>query len=150
MNTLNLWLFLLMAFLAGAFMPVQAGINGLLARELSSTLAAATISFLMGTLALCAILLVQRESIPLAGLKQLQWWHLAGGLMGAFFVFTAAFAAPRLGALLFMALVLAGQMATALLLDHQGWLGFRVSSLTAGKILGMLCIIAGVWLIRRG
>lgn len=150
MSTLTLWLFLLMAFMAGFFMPVQAGINGLLAHELSSVLAAATISFLMGTLGLVLALLLQRESIPLAGFRQLQWWHLAGGLMGAFFVFTAAFAAPRIGALLFMALVLAGQMASALLLDHQGWLGFRESSITTGKVLGMACIVAGVWLIRRG
>lgn len=131
-------------------MPVQAGINALLARELSSTLAAATISFLMGTAALILLLLVQRQSIPVAGIKQLQWWHLAGGLMGAYFVFTAAFAAPRIGALLFMALVLAGQMTTALLLDHQGWLGFRESSITVGKVFGMVCIATGVWLIRRG
>lgn len=150
MSALTLWLFLLMAFMAGAFMPVQAGINGLLARELSSTLAAATISFLMGTVALIVLLLVQRQSIPVAGIKQLQWWHFAGGLMGAYFVFTAAFAAPRIGALLFMALVLAGQMATALLLDHQGWLGFRESSITAGKVVGMACIVTGIWLIRRG
>lgn len=131
-------------------MPVQAGINALLARELSSTLAAATISFLMGTAALILLLLVQRQSIPVTGIKQLQWWHLAGGLMGAYFVFTAAFAAPRIGALLFMALVLAGQMTTALLLDHQGWLGFRESSITVGKVFGMVCIATGVWLIRRG
>lgn len=150
MSALSIWFFLLMAFMAGAFMPVQAGINALLARELSSTLAAAAISFLMGTTALILLLLAQRQNIPLANVKQLQWWHLAGGLMGAYFVFTAAFAAPRTGALLFMAVVLAGQMATALLLDHQGWLGFRESPITVGKVVGMVCIVTGVWLIRRG
>lgn len=145
-----IWMFLLMALLAGIFMPLQAGINGLLARELSSTLAAATVSFLVGTLGLLLLLLLQRESISFGGLRQLQWWHFAGGLMGAFLVFTAAFAAPRIGALLFMVLVLAGQLGAALVLDHQGWLGFRESPVTSGKILGMLCIILGVWLVRRG
>ena len=150
MSSLTLWFFLLMAFLAGALMPVQAGINSLLAQEVSSTLTAATISFLVGTVALIALLIIQRENVPFASLRQLQWWHWAGGLMGAYFVFTAAFAAPRLGALLFMALVLVGQMSSALLLDHQGWIGFRESSLTLGKLLGMVCIGVGVWLIRRG
>lgn len=143
------WLLLLMAFVSGAVMPVQAGINSLLARELSSTLAAATISFIVGTCALLVIMLVQRETPGLDGFKNLSWWHWSGGLMGAFFVFTAAFAAPRIGALLFMALVLAGQMSSALLLDHQGWIGFREAAITPGKILGLLCIIGGVWLIRR-
>ena len=150
MNSPTFRLFLTMAFIAGALMPIQAGINSLLARELSSTLAAASISFCVGTLALLAIMLLQRESLHLAGLKHLHWWHWAGGLMGAFFVFTAAFAAPRTGALLFMALVLAGQLSMALLLDHQGWLGFREAPLSTGKLLGLGCIIAGVWLIRRG
>ena len=145
-----IWMFLLMALLAGIFMPLQAGINGLLARELSSTLAAATVSFVIGTLGLLLLMLLQRESITFGGFRQLQWWHLVGGLMGAFLVYTAAFAAPRIGALLFMVLVLAGQLGAALLLDHQGWLGFRQSPVTSGKILGMLCIIAGVWLVRRG
>lgn len=150
MGTQLIWLFLAMAFMAGAFMPVQAGINGLLAQEISSSLAAATISFMVGTLALALALLLQRENIPAAAFRQLQWWHWAGGLMGAFFVFTAAHAAPRIGALLFMALVLAGQMSSALLLDHQGWLGFRQSPLNTGKTLGLACIVLGVWLIRRG
>ncbi len=143
------WLLLLMAFVSGAVMPVQAGINSLLARELSSTLAAATISFIVGTCALLVIMLVQRETPGLGGFKNLSWWHWSGGLMGAFFVFTAAFAAPRIGALLFMALVLAGQMSSALLLDHQGWIGFREAAINPGKILGLLCIVLGVWLIRR-
>lgn len=149
MSIQSVWLFLAMAFLAGAFMPVQAGINGLLAKELSSVLLATTISFLVGTLALLVLLLAQRESIQLTILKQLHWWHYAGGLMGVFFVFTAAFVSPRIGALLFMALVLAGQLSSALLLDHQGWIGYRESGITPGKIAGLLCIFAGVWLIRR-
>ena len=150
MNALTLWLFLAMAFMAGAFMPVQAGINALLARELSSTLAGSVISFCVGTLALVTLMLLQRESVPLAAFKNLQWWHWAGGLMGAFFVFSAAFAAPRTGVLLFMTLVLAGQLCTALLLDHQGWLGFRQASISVSKLLGLGCIGIGVWLIRRG
>ena len=46
------WSLLAMALVSGALMPLQAGINGLLAKEVSSVLNAATISFLVGTLAL--------------------------------------------------------------------------------------------------
>jgi|SRR5690554_3767115 len=149
MHSNFLWLLLLMAFISGAAMPLQAGINSLLARELSSTLAAATLSFVVGTAALAVLLLVQRESLGFSAFRQLSWWHWTGGLMGAFFVFTAAFVAPRIGALLFMALVLAGQMSSAIVLDHHGWAGFREAAINPGKILGLLCIVLGVWLIRR-
>ncbi len=66
------------------------------------------------------------------------------------FVASAAFAGPRIGALLFMSLVLAGQLSAALLLDHFGLARLNQSSITPGKLAGLALIVAGVWLIRRG
>ncbi len=146
---LLIWLVPAAALLAGALMPAQAGINSLLAKEIASPLAAATLSFLVGGLALAALLALQPGTFRPAALPQLSWWHWIGGLFGAFFVFTAAWAAPRTGALLFMVLVLAGQLLGALLLDHQGWLGFREAPVTPAKIGGIVLIFLGVWMIRR-
>lgn len=145
----NGWL-LVLPLIAGAFLPLQAGINGQLAKHLSSFMAAALVSFLVGSLALLVIVLAQREVNGLAAFRGLSWWHWSGGLLGAFFIATAAFAGPRIGALLFMVLVLAGQLGMALLLDHNGWAGFREAPLTLGKAAGLALIVAGVWLIRRG
>ncbi len=83
-------------------------------------------------------------------MKGLSWWHWAGGFLGAFFIATAAFAGPRIGALLLMVLVLAGQLGMALLLDHFGWAGYRETPISVGKVAGVLLIVAGIWLIRRG
>lgn len=101
-------------------------------------------------MALLLLVLIQRETPTLAALKSLTWWHWSGGLLGAFFITTAAFAGPRIGAMLFMALVLAGQLGMALALDHFGWAGFREALISAGKIAGLVLILAGVFLIRRG
>lgn len=144
------WWLLTLPFIAGACMPLQAGINGQLARHLTSVMGAALLSFAVGTLALLCVVLAQRDLPALQTLKGLSWWHWSGGLLGAFFIATAAFAAPRTGAMLFMALVLAGQLFMALLLDHFGWAGFRQAPISAGKIGGLLLVFAGVWLIRRG
>lgn len=144
------WWLLALPLLAGAVMPLQAGINGQLAKNLSSVMAASLVSFMVGMLALLAVVIVQREVPSLAAMKSLSWWQWSGGLMGAFFIATAAFAGPRIGALLFMSLVLAGQLGMALLLDHQGWAGFREAPISIGKIAGLTLIIGGVWLIRRG
>lgn len=143
------WSLLVMAFVSGALMPLQAGINGLLAKEVSSVLNAATISFLVGAAALLILALWQRDAVSIGSLKGLHWWHWAGGLLGAFFVFTAAFVAPRIGALLFMALVLLGQLSSAVFLDHQGWVGFKEVPISLGKIAGLLLILSGIWVIRR-
>ena len=38
----------------------------------------------------------------------------------------------------------------ALALDHFGWVGFREAPVSLGKIAGLLLIVVGVVLIRRG
>ncbi|WP_028241292.1 DMT family transporter [Stutzerimonas azotifigens] len=143
------WLFVL-PFVAGAGLPLQAGINGQLARHVSSVMAASLISFAVGTVLLLGITLAQRELPALQALRGLSWWHWSGGLFGALFIFTATLAGPRIGALLFMALVLAGQLSAATALDHFGAAGFREAPVSLGKIAGLLLIFAGVWMIRRG
>ena len=83
-------------------------------------------------------------------LRELTWWHWSGGLLGALFIATAAFAGPCVDALLFMVQVIARQLAMAITLDHFGWAGFRESPITFGKVAGLLLIAAGIWMIRCG
>ncbi|UVE17213.1 DMT family transporter [Pseudomonas sp. LS44] len=149
MPTIAWWL-LALPLIAGACLPLQAGINGQLARQVSSVLAAGLISFTVGSLALLLLVLWQREIPGLDVLRGVRWWQWCGGFLGVFFIVTAAYAGTRVGALLFMALVIAGQLGMALLLDHFGWAGFREAPISLGKLLGVLAIIAGIWLIRRG
>jgi len=143
------WWILLLPFLAGSLVPLQAGVNGQLARHLGSVLAAGFISFVVGTLALLVLVLASRELPGVSTLRAVQWWQWVGGLFGAFFIVSSAFAAPRTGAALFMALLFAGQLSMSFLLDHFGWAGFRQSPLSPGKIAGLLLIVAGIVLIRR-
>ena len=143
------WWLLALPFIAGACLPLQTGINGQLAKQVSSVMAAALVSFAVGTLALLILLLAQREFPSLGALKGLTWWHWSGGLLGVMFIAIAAFTGPKVGALLFMALVIAGQLGMALTLDHFDWAGFREAPITAGKVGGLLLIVAGIWLIRR-
>ncbi|WKE66858.1 DMT family transporter [Gallaecimonas kandeliae] len=148
MNILTL--LILVTLLAGAMMPLQAGINAQLARGAGGAIWAAFISFAVGALALGAYLLVLRQAPPSPQmLGQLPWWQWTGGLLGAFFVAVAAFVAPRLGAAAFIAILVAGQMLASLLLDHQGWVGYLQREVNGPRIAGALMVIAGVVLIRR-
>ncbi|CAD5107659.1 DMT family transporter [Zestomonas carbonaria] len=144
------WWLLALPLVAGACLPLQAGINGQLAKHLTSVLAAGLISFTVGTLALLLVVLAQREMPGFGVLRGVSWWQWCGGFLGVFFIVTAAFAGPRIGALLFMVLVIAGQLGMAVLLDHFGWAGFREAPISLGKIAGLLLIVGGIWLIRRG
>ena len=54
--------------------------------------------------------------------------------------------APRLGATRWIALVLAGQIALSLVLDHFG-IGYAQHSISPLRIAGILCVAIGVYLV---
>ena len=142
--------FLLLALAAGVLLPVQAGLNAQLRSALGSPIAAAFISFLVGTAALAAAALLFRVSFPVSRAwtvtHPLQW---SGGLIGALYVLAAVVLAPKLGAGTLVAAVVAGQMVTSLVLDHYGLIGFPIHSLSLARLTGAALVIAGVVLIQR-
>jgi transporter family-2 protein len=48
-----------------------------------------------------------------------------------------------------VALILAGQVAASVLLDHFGVLGYQARSVNLPRLAGLVMVGAGVYLIRR-
>jgi bacterial/archaeal transporter family-2 protein len=140
---------LISVFLAGIELAVQAPTNAVLARNSGSLLLAALVSFAVGTVILLTGWALFDRTSP-AMLRQAPAWTFAGGLYGAFFVACFAFAAPRLGLATALTIAIGGQLVAALVLDHYGLLGLRVSPITPTKLIGVLLVFAGVILVRRG
>jgi len=69
--------------------------------------------------------------------------------MGAFFVTITILAVPRLGTMSVMALLIAGQMAMSLVMDHFGWMGIPAQPISVWRILGAILLFTGVILIRK-
>jgi transporter family-2 protein len=139
-----------LAIALGVLLPVQAGVNAQLRTSLGHPLAAALVSFLVGTAALGLGALAVRLPVPLvAAWSRSPWWHWGGGLIGAAYVAGAIVLAPRLGAATLIAAVVAGQMLASLLLDQFGWVGFPVHEVTPVRLAGAGLIIAGVVLVQR-
>ncbi|HEX6240678.1 MAG TPA: DMT family transporter [Polyangiales bacterium] len=135
---------------AGLGLTVQVGMNTQLRKVLNSAYSAALISFLVGTLALVALLLVTRTAMPSrAALAGVPAWAWFGGLFGAFYVAISTVVAAQLGATSLLVLGLAGQLATALVVDHYGWLGLPEHPITLIRLMGVALVCAGVWLITR-
>lgn len=144
------WLYLLVCLVAGALMPLQAGVNAQLARWVGHPVTASLVSFAVGTLALFAYSAAARPQLPpLSSLAAAPWWVWAGGLFGAVFVTAAAAFAPRLGAATFISITIAGQVLVSILLDHFGVVGFAARPVTALRLLGALLLVAGVLLVRK-
>jgi transporter family-2 protein len=93
---------------------------------------------------------VMRHDLPgreqVAGVPLWAWF---GGFLGAAYVTVATLAGPRLGAMLLLALTVAGQMVASLVVDHNGWLGFAQQPVTALRLIGVAFLVLGIFLIAR-
>ncbi len=145
---------LLITLLAGVALPVQAGINSRLGREMGSPFTAALISFLIGTVSILIFVLLSRVSAPEGGFgataSRLPWWIWLGGVIGAVFITVSAAFAGRLGLTLFSAVVIAGQLLASVTLDHFGLLGAERHPVSVLRLAGIVLLVAGIALIRRG
>ena len=146
----SIYLYLLLALIAGAMMPTQAATNNKMAAFVDSPILAAFISFFVGTVALFIYVLATGTPLGnLASAKNAPPIAWVGGFMGAFFVTAAVTLVPRLGVAMTFSLIIAGQMMVALVLDHFGFLGLEQRPVSMPRILGILLISGGVVLIRR-
>jgi transporter family-2 protein len=143
-------LFYLLGLGVGIGLVVQVGMNSTLRATLGSALVAALISFLVGSAALAAFILMTRTPLPArAQLAAVPAWAWLGGCLGAFYVASSVVVGPKLGAATLLALVVLGQLGTSLLVDHFGWLGFAQHPLTLVRLTGAALLFAGVLLITR-
>jgi transporter family-2 protein len=134
----------------GIGVVVQVGMNSTLRAILGSAIVAALISFVVGALALAAIVAVTRAPLPVrAQLAIVPAWAWLGGILGAFYVVSSVIVGPRLGTATLVALVVLGQLGTSLLVDHFGWLGFAQHPITLVRLLGAVFLFAGVVLVAR-
>jgi transporter family-2 protein len=136
------------AILTGSLGAVQTAVNGRLGAVMGSALAAALVSFLVGTVGLALINLVTRQRIQRPG--RMPPWLLTGGLLGAGFVLVNAYNAPILGTSLAISITLLGQVVCGLVLDHGGRLGLARRPATPLRLLGAVLVLVGVALVRFG
>ena len=146
----NIYLYLLLAVVAGAMMPTQAAINNKLAGVVDSPILAAFISFFVGTIGLFVYVVATGQPLGnLASIRQAPPLLWVGGLLGAFFVTATVVLVPRLGVAMTFSLIIAGQMLITLVIDHFGMLGVPVKEVSLARVAGILLITGGVVLIRK-
>jgi bacterial/archaeal transporter family-2 protein len=140
---------ILLVFIAGGMVALQAPTNAMLAKAGGSAVLAALISFAVGTAALLAVWLTSGNRPGTSAFAGLPWYAWVGGLYGAVFVAVAAYAAPKIGVASLITIGIAGQIAMALLLDHMGAMGLPREQISFGRVVGAFLVLAGVVLVRR-
>jgi bacterial/archaeal transporter family-2 protein len=128
---------------AGALVGLQAPINARLGRSVGSV-QAASLSFLIGTAVLLVIAAFVRGGLGSLGhVREVPWWALVGGLLGAVYVTVALIAVRTLGASGLTAVVIAGQLAISVAIDRFGLFGVVRTQIGASRILGLVLLAVG-------
>ena len=134
---------------AGCLVGLQAPINSRLGKSIG-TAQAATFSFIVGTVALVLIASFWKGGLGNIGhVGRAPWWALVGGLLGAVYVTVALVAVRTLGASGLTAVVIAGQLLISVAFDRFGLVGVARQQIGAGRIVGLVLLVAGVALVVR-
>ena len=140
---------ILLTACTGGLIALQAPINSNLGKSIG-TFQAAFLSFAIGTVALCVIAALSKGGIAaVGGARHVTWYYLLGGLLGAAYVTCVLVSVRSLGAGGVTAATIAGQLTMAVIVDQFGWLGVTKDPISAMRILGVVLLAAGTFLIVR-
>ncbi|MEO5978182.1 MAG: DMT family transporter [Chryseolinea sp.] len=146
---MNKIIWMVIVLLAGAFLPIQAGLNSRLGKAIQSPVYASLISFLVGVVALVLYIGVTSQQITWSAMKAAPAYSWLGGILGAFYVTVVVLAFPKLGPAFTFGLLVLGQMFISLFLDHFNLLVAQQQSINIWRIVGVILIVSGVVLIRK-
>jgi transporter family-2 protein len=141
----------LCALAAAMVLPLQAAINGQLARALGGNpIAATAVSFASGLVVLVVLTLTFARDLPPASelARYPLWLFVSGGVLGTIYLASNVILVPRLGAGTVFTFAIAGQLVSALLLDRFGVLGLAVREISLGRIAGAVLVLVGAVMVR--
>jgi transporter family-2 protein len=134
----------------GVVLTVHLAMNGKVGAVIGNPRVGNALFWCIGAVTALAIGLSGWQAGALGGLRQVNPLLLTAGAMGATLVFGIAWIIPQIGAQQMTVMLLAGQILSAMLLSHFGWLGSPVQPVTLTNAVGALLMIGGVFLATRG
>ena len=140
---------LLLSTFLGVVLTVHLAMNGMVGAALNNARVGNAVFWCIGALTAVIIGVTGWQTGGLSGLGNVKPLLLTAGALGASLVFGIAHLIPRVGAGPFTDALLAGQIVSAMLLSHYGWLGSPRQPVTPMGIVGVIVLVVGVILTRR-
>jgi bacterial/archaeal transporter family-2 protein len=138
-----------LASLAGLAGAVQAAVMGELGDRVGIVPALAFAVFVSLTCALVALLVWERSFAGVRAALNEPVWLWLGGVMSVFIVFAITVGPPRIGVTATIAIVIAGNLFCAALIDRFGLFGVERVALTWPRFVGFVLLAVGAALTLR-
>lgn len=132
---------------AGIGIPILAGLNAALGRNMGSPAAAAAILFAVA-LAIAGLAMLITGPQALARAAEAPKHLFLGGVLIAFYVLSITYIAPSFGVGNAVFFVLVGQLISAAAIDQFGLFGAQISPLTLTRAGGIALMGVGVWVTQ--
>jgi bacterial/archaeal transporter family-2 protein len=140
----------LAAIAAGISNPVQTGASAQLRKSVDNPIFAAAYVYFGGLLIVLLIQLIVRQGWPGAGkFTSVPWWAWSAGLLSVAATMSGIMLAHKLGSGVFTGISVTAAIATSLVLDNFGWIGFKQHPASWPRMLGGGLMIAGLWLMSK-
>ena len=132
---------------AGLGIPVMAALNGGLGARLQSPALAATILLSVG-LIIASIYMLATEGIPSnITPSHAAWYFYCGGFFVMFYILSITWVAPHFGISNAISFVLLGQLVAMSIIDHYGLIGVPQYALSSQRVIGLILMAAGVFMV---
>ena len=113
--------------------------------NISGNYASSVIIHFVGLIGIIFVLIFTKSKIK--NLKGIPFYMFTGGLIGILTVLFTNIGFSGLGVSLTVSLSLLGQLITSLIIDHFGYFNMPVIEFDKKKILGLIIIIAGIYVM---
>jgi transporter family-2 protein len=143
-------IFLALALITGALIPIQAATNAGFSKSIGNPFITGLMVFIVGLTGMILFLLITRTSFPTRQqLASAPVYGYLGGLIVATYVVMITVLVPRIGVGTAIGLIVTGQIICAVAIDHFGLFNVAIRSISITRIVGMLLMIAGVYLVMK-
>jgi transporter family-2 protein len=142
----------LLAFVAGAILPIQGAVNALLRADLDAPLAVGAVSFVVATAGMALVFLLtaiatESPKPQMHALPSMPWWGWLGGFVGAYYVVTVFMAIPEIGTAATVGLTIVGQQLVSMLVDRYGLLRLPQRPISGLRLTGVALLLGAVTFI---
>ena len=128
----------------GVILAIMISLNGELG-NVAGNYASSVIIHFVGLIGILIVLIATKSKFK--NLKGIPFYMFTGGLIGILTVLFTNIGFMGLGVSLTVSLSLLGQLVTSLVIDHFGYFDMPVVKFDKKKILGLVIIIAGIYVM---
>jgi len=143
----GLFLVVMIAAGGGAAISFQSLFSGVIGEKLGIIESVFIVH--LGGLVLASALLLLIGGGSIASWRGVPWYALCAGLLGVAIVASISYAVPRLGLATTLTVTIASQLIIGAIIDHFGLLGATQHPLDLSRVIGILILFVGTWLVIR-